>query len=83
MLLFLLHDNFRELPEAPRAARVARKFCRDAKALLGAGLFLSAWCLLRLLVKSGEGFNFDIALALGCLCLGVRAVLRSLRTLRG
>jgi hypothetical protein len=79
MLLFLLHDNFRELPgSAPRVVVESR---RDAQALLGAGLFLAFWCVLRLLAASGAGVSFDVALAVVSLCLGVCAALHAIRSL--
>jgi hypothetical protein len=78
MLLFLLHDNFRELPGRPR---VVVDFRRDAQALLGAGLFLTFWCVLRLLADPGAGVSFDVALAVASLCLGVGAVLHGIRSL--
>jgi hypothetical protein len=79
MLLFLLHDNFHELPGG--APRVVVEFRRDAQALLGAGLFLTFWCVLRLLAASGRGVSFDVALAVASLCLGVGAVLHGFRSL--
>jgi hypothetical protein len=82
MLLFLLRDNFRELPESPRAAHRVPEFCPDARAVLGAGLFLSAWCALRLLADPGVGLSVDVVLAVACLCLGIVAALHGARTLR-
>ena len=79
MLLFLLHDNFHELPRG--APRVVAESRRDAQALLGAGLFLTFWCVLRLLAASGAGVNFDVALAVASLGVGVGAVLHGLRGL--
>ena len=78
MLLFLLRD-FREpsyvpLPTTPTKGGYAAE-------LLTSGLFLSAWCVLRLFAAHGESFAVDRALALPCLALGLWVVLRSLRSL--
>jgi transposase len=83
MLLFLLHDKFRDRPERrPPATPVFGQFREDARALFGAGLFLSLWCVLRLFAARGHGLNVDVVLALLCLYVGVAAVLRSVLDLR-
>ena len=83
MLLFLLHDNFREPPERPLQAPRRRVTVRDeARALLLAGLVLSVWCGVRLLAAYGHGPSVDVALAIPCLCLGLAAMARSARDLR-
>jgi hypothetical protein len=79
MLLFLLSDHFRELPD--KAPTIVVQFRSDARALLGAGLFLAVWCVLRLLAASDEGMSFDVALAVACLCLGVGTALHCVRSL--
>ena len=82
MLIFLLHDKFREPPEPPPSAALVVRFRKDARALFAAGLVLSAWCALRLLTAHGRGFSVvDIALALPCLGLGIAAALRGARSL--
>jgi hypothetical protein len=79
MLLFLLRDNFWEPPYVPR--RVAPISGLYTVELLAAGLFVSAWCALRLLAGRGEGFAVDAALAMLCLVFGLRVVFRSVRDL--
>jgi hypothetical protein len=84
MLLFLLHDHFHELPgPAPRFILKSRDSRADARAMLGAGLFVIVWCTLRLLAASGDGPSFDIGLAVACWCVGVGAALHGIRGLRG
>jgi hypothetical protein len=79
MLLFLLHENFRELPEP--APPVVVKFRGDSQAILGAGLFVTVWCTLRLLAGSGEGPSFDVGLAVACWCVGAAATVHGCRGL--
>ena len=79
MLLFMLRGNRPEPPDAFRPTAAAKG--GYAVELLAAGLFLSAWCALRLLSPHGERFYVDSALALACLALGLWVVLRSLRSL--
>ena len=75
MLLFLLRDNFREPHYAPPSS--ARAPVPYAVELFVSGLFLSSWCLLRLIAEHGDQLAVDRALALLCLALGVWAMLRS------
>ncbi len=74
MLLFLLHE-FRASPDEPQ--RALPRLDRDQRALLAAGLFLSLWCMLRLLAARGEHFGVDAALAVSALWLGLRAIRQS------
>jgi hypothetical protein len=76
MLLYLLHDKFRELPHEPSPA--IPRLDRNQRALLGAGLFLSLWCVLRLLAARGDQFAVDAPIAVAALCLGLRAIRQSI-----
>jgi hypothetical protein len=80
MLLFLLQDSFRDRP-APRLARPEAKVRDYTSALLGAGAFLSGWCVLRLVATRTAGFGFDIGLAAFCLALGLATVAYCVRLL--
>jgi hypothetical protein len=79
MLLFLLRDNFREPPYVPHRATPTTGWY--AAELLAAGLFVSVWCALRLLVGRGEGSAVDAVLAVPSLVLGLWVVFRSVREL--
>jgi hypothetical protein len=79
MLLFLLRDNLPEPGYAPRPTAPTKG--AYAVELLASGLFLSVWCVLRLLSAHGDSFVVDCALALPCLVLGLWVVLRSVRSL--
>jgi len=78
MLLFVLSNDFRELPEQPEPS--SEELRADARALLASGLFLTLWCTLRLLAAKGEGFSDDAALATAFLGLGVGTVLHAVRS---
>ncbi|HWZ88849.1 MAG TPA: hypothetical protein VNW92_08360 [Polyangiaceae bacterium] len=80
MLLFVLSDNFRELPEQPELP--CSHLRADTRALFASGLFVALWCALRLLVARGEGFSVDVALAVPFLGVGLAAVLSAARDLQ-
>jgi len=79
MLLFLLRDNLPEPGYAPRPTAPTKG--AYAAELLTSGLFLSVWCVLRLLSARGDSFVVDSALALACLALGLWVALCSVRSL--
>jgi hypothetical protein len=81
MLLFVLSRGFFE-PHGHGSVRSSVELRENARALVVAGAVLAGWCALRLCVRSSEGTGFDLALALICLGLGMRAILSGARALR-
>ncbi|MEI9938289.1 MAG: hypothetical protein WDO69_13800 [Pseudomonadota bacterium] len=65
-------------PEARRAAGKVRDYTAE---LLAAALFLSGWCVLRLLVSRDTSGGVDAALAVSCLVVGIGTVAHCLRAL--
>jgi hypothetical protein len=80
MLLFVLQDKFRDRPP-PSAAEPEGKPRDYGSALFAAALFLSAWSGLRLIATREVSFGFDVALAAGCLVLGLATMAHCLRSL--
>jgi len=78
MLLFLLRGQSHRSPR-PDAREKRRDYTVE---LLAAALFLSGWCVLRLVVSRDTSHGFDAALAVSGLAVGVASVVHCLRALR-
>jgi len=79
LLLIRAHPHRSPLPEAPRPSRKVRDYTAE---LLTAALFLSGWCVLRLLVPRDTSHFADAVIALSGLLLGVGTAAECLRSLR-
>jgi len=80
MLLFLMRGHSYR-PPLPDALHSGSKVGDYTTELLGAALFLSGWCLLRLLVSRDTSQGIDAALAVSALVVGVGTVAHCLRAL--
>ena len=71
----LLYALTRELfqPGPQRPDRPARRAFPDAGAMIAAGTFVAVWCLLRLWAAREAGGGVDVAIAIPCLLIGLRA----------
>ncbi len=81
MLLFLMRGQFHRSPP-PEALSSGGKLHDYTAELLAAALFLSGWCVLRLLVSRDTSHGVDAALAVSGLGVGIASVMHCLRAQR-
>jgi len=79
MLLFLMRDHFPPLPlpEPVHAGSEVRPYTTE---LLSAALFLSGWCVLRLLASHDTSHGIDALLAVSGLVVGFGTAMQCLRS---